>query len=607
MAPVPNIPDPIRERLLAQQRRLKFVRFSFAVTAVLAVAMMFGATAYQGLSPSFRVSGLAEASVAADGKLHGLLIDQSLDSGAANWDRGSFRFARIVDTDLQAGRQFDGVCESVVMLPERRALVLFAEQLVEFDLSGDVGPDWPRVVRSGSLGIAEADGSPHAAVVGGVTWLCWTTGNEVLVRPLNEPDVQPFSITRLERAGAALDLIADGAVLWLVTQERKTGTLTLHAFKPAIEVAAEQADLPHASSALIAAPEPPPAEPQARRRRATAEFVMRDNRVSSEVQMSSLAIVAGQPVVALTRRGTAKREWEFFRLQPPSEWIRLEQKPPALAQNPLGMGGFMSLTAAGNKLAAVYGDGGVVKLAIGTPAGGDFTWESRDLALEASHGLTPLLIWAGVLLVMLVLLAGQGVWLLLNRQQELDKTLAGILAASQKDGKPVPAKAAPKLFYANQLARGVALIVDLLATSPIIILLKQVYGYEWSQAYGFLYFGPIGGAGGNLLPVIQGSLVTLSVLAAYSLFCELMWGRTLGKALLHLRVVNADGEAPASWQIVVRNLVRIIELAHWTLLLIPLGLMMLTGKQQRLGDLLARTYVIVDVAPEEQADDIDIG
>jgi len=34
--------------------------------------------------------------------------------------------------------------------------------------------------------------------------------------------------------------------------------------------------------------------------------------------------------------------------------------------------------------------------------------------------------------------------------------------------------------------------------------------------------------------------------------------------------------------------------------------MMMTGKQQRLGDLAAGTFVIVDVVPDEAPDDIDI-
>ena len=88
--------------------------------------------------------------------------------------------------------------------------------------------------------------------------------------------------------------------------------------------------------------------------------------------------------------------------------------------------------------------------------------------------------------------------------------------------------------------------------------------------------------------------------------CEMMWGRTFGKALFRLRVVDAEGEQPAAWRIVVRNLFKVVELIHWVVLLIPMGLMMMSGKQQRLGDLLAGTYVIVDVIPDEAPDDIDI-
>lgn len=109
-----------------------------------------------------------------------------------------------------------------------------------------------------------------------------------------------------------------------------------------------------------------------------------------------------------------------------------------------------------------------------------------------------------------------------------------------------------------------------------------------------------------LLVVLQASLVTISILTIYAMVCELIWGRTFGKALLHLRVVDSEGEQPGPWQIVVRNLVRIFEIAHWAVFLVPAMLMMMGGKQQRLGDMLARTYVIVDVVPEDQADDLEI-
>jgi uncharacterized RDD family membrane protein YckC len=78
----------------------------------------------------------------------------------------------------------------------------------------------------------------------------------------------------------------------------------------------------------------------------------------------------------------------------------------------------------------------------------------------------------------------------------------------------------------------------------------------------------------------------------YSIFFEWVWrGQTLGKRVLKLRVVDADGLRLTSAQIVIRNLLRLVDL-------LPVcytvgGIFMLfSPKLQRLGDLAANTVVI---------------
>jgi uncharacterized RDD family membrane protein YckC len=100
--------------------------------------------------------------------------------------------------------------------------------------------------------------------------------------------------------------------------------------------------------------------------------------------------------------------------------------------------------------------------------------------------------------------------------------------------------------------------------------------------------------------------VTLLVLVIYSAIGELFWGKTFGKALLRIRVVDRKGEHPAAWRVIVRNLLKVFELIHFLILLIPMVLMMVTGKQQRLGDLAASTFVIIDAVADEATDDLDM-
>lgn len=76
----------------------------------------------------------------------------------------------------------------------------------------------------------------------------------------------------------------------------------------------------------------------------------------------------------------------------------------------------------------------------------------------------------------------------------------------------------------------------------------------------------------------------------YALAMELGVRSTAGKALLGLRVVSDKGRKASAMQIVIRNLLRFIELAppFWILML----LVVLSPNRQRLGDLFARTLVV---------------
>lgn len=79
---------------------------------------------------------------------------------------------------------------------------------------------------------------------------------------------------------------------------------------------------------------------------------------------------------------------------------------------------------------------------------------------------------------------------------------------------------------------------------------------------------------------------------AYDIFGEYRWrGQTVGKRLLRLRVVDAQGLRLTLAQIVLRNLLRFID--RLPLLYLVGGIaMLLNRRSQRLGDLAADTLVI---------------
>ena len=78
----------------------------------------------------------------------------------------------------------------------------------------------------------------------------------------------------------------------------------------------------------------------------------------------------------------------------------------------------------------------------------------------------------------------------------------------------------------------------------------------------------------------------------YFIVCEAAFGRTLGKRLLRLRVVNENGGGARLGQIVVRNLLRLVDELP-ALYVVGLVSIHVGPRHQRLGDRLARTLVVM--------------
>lgn len=88
------------------------------------------------------------------------------------------------------------------------------------------------------------------------------------------------------------------------------------------------------------------------------------------------------------------------------------------------------------------------------------------------------------------------------------------------------------------------------------------------------------------------AMVAMLVLyVGYCIVTESKSGATLGKRLLKLKVIGDEGRPPQFRQVVLRNLVKIIELAPP---LVPLLLLfpLFNRNRQRLGDMFARTAVV---------------
>lgn len=138
------------------------------------------------------------------------------------------------------------------------------------------------------------------------------------------------------------------------------------------------------------------------------------------------------------------------------------------------------------------------------------------------------------------------------------------------------------MAYVGVGRRAVAIIIDAILIGVVIGVIGGVLG-------GAMMAGsddPAGAAGS--LGMIQGVLGLLGVL--YLVVMEALTGQTIGKMIMGIRVVRADG-TPISWkESIIRNVLRIID----GLLVYIVGAIFIwtSPLKQRLGDKAAGTIVV---------------
>ncbi len=82
-------------------------------------------------------------------------------------------------------------------------------------------------------------------------------------------------------------------------------------------------------------------------------------------------------------------------------------------------------------------------------------------------------------------------------------------------------------------------------------------------------------------------------ISSYYLLLEGLTGFTVGKLLSGIRVVNSRGDKPSFLQGIVRTVLRLLEVNPLIFGGLPAGIVAaMSSKGQRLGDMLAGTYVV---------------
>ncbi len=92
--------------------------------------------------------------------------------------------------------------------------------------------------------------------------------------------------------------------------------------------------------------------------------------------------------------------------------------------------------------------------------------------------------------------------------------------------------------------------------------------------------------------IISNWYVTLGlVFIAYCAFCEALFGQTIGKKLVHIKVIMQDGRSCTWYAAILRNVGRLLDAILGSYIL-GIIVMILTKRKQRIGDLIAQTVVV---------------
>jgi uncharacterized RDD family membrane protein YckC len=149
-----------------------------------------------------------------------------------------------------------------------------------------------------------------------------------------------------------------------------------------------------------------------------------------------------------------------------------------------------------------------------------------------------------------------------------------------------PAKVPGAYCYAGLGRRFLALLVDLLIFCAVFFpatrLVKGVWlmepgDHRWVS--GWFATDPL-------------CVAFFIVMSVYYIACEASFGATLGKRLLRVRVIDPSGNVPGWRRSLIRNGLRLIDgLPAFNLL--GMLLILATRERTRVGDLAARTRVVV--------------
>jgi uncharacterized RDD family membrane protein YckC len=153
----------------------------------------------------------------------------------------------------------------------------------------------------------------------------------------------------------------------------------------------------------------------------------------------------------------------------------------------------------------------------------------------------------------------------------------------QSPYNPAYGAAAPQLIYVGVGRRLLALIIDAILLGIVNFIIGLIFHAGMTNTNGVMSYNSSG----------PGAALQIIIPIVYFIVMEAMWGATLGKMVLGIRIVKLDG-SPIGWgESIIRNLLRIIDdIPFFIPYLLGAILIWTSPTRQRLGDRVAKTVVV---------------
>jgi uncharacterized RDD family membrane protein YckC len=137
-----------------------------------------------------------------------------------------------------------------------------------------------------------------------------------------------------------------------------------------------------------------------------------------------------------------------------------------------------------------------------------------------------------------------------------------------------------------------AVVLDLPIASAGVRVIARLIDVVISLLGAILVLVGVALLGNETVLIVVGAATGFAVLVGYPVLMEAFWGgRTLGKAIMKLRVVRADGAPIGLTQATARGALGLIDV-WFTFGFVGLVSMLVSKRSQRLGDLVGDTLVL---------------